>query len=291
MVAGTIGGLEEWLSDVLGDPARWGLGAFDFTNVIVEAALHPMLPSYSLNEGGVYFASPSALLSQTALLLGADAASYADPSTQVLVFWAGTTGVNPNATSTFLNFVSGVLTDGAAQIGRAIPADTMTLIVGEDIWNLSTPFSLTLGIFIVLRVSSQTDRSDERGLILPCAVTGASTGTTGTTASTLTPAPVVTCAPAPPPAGGTARCTVSGAPPEFDILWRAATNPAFAQGVVTTGTDGTGTFGVMVPRDAAGRTLTVELVAWTTPLEVGVVSGPVPGGGPRRARTIEQPAS
>ena len=98
-------------------------------------------------------------------------------------------------------------------------------------------------------------------------------------------APSITCGPDAPRAGATIACTVSGAPADFDFLWRAAHNPVFAEGVLTTGADGTGTIAFTVPADAAGDPLTVELVAWTGPVVVGTIaeaSGAAAGtaGGP-----------
>jgi len=113
----------------------------------------------------------------------------------------------------------------------------------------------------------------------PCGVTVANT-----TAAALG----VTCSDAGPTgtlAVGTPHtCTVSGADPGIDILWRAAYNPTFTEGVVRTGADGTGTLILIVPAAAAGSPVTVELVAWTTPILVGTAGGPIPtainaGGG------------
>ena len=86
-------------------------------------------------------------------------------------------------------------------------------------------------------------------------------------------------------AGAAASCTVTGANPDIDFLWRAAHNPTFAEGVVRTDADGTGTLAFTIPAAAAGDTVTVELVAWTAPIPVGVANGPVPnavaaGAGP-----------
>lgn len=88
--------------------------------------------------------------------------------------------------------------------------------------------------------------------------------------------PTLTCAPAEPIAGGSLTCVVSSADPDIDILWRAADGDQTFDGVVRTGSDGTGTFSLTVPRSAFGRTLTVELVAWLAPQPVGVVRPVVP---------------
>lgn len=99
------------------------------------------------------------------------------------------------------------------------------------------------------------------------------------------PGPSVTCTPTALSAGGTVTCTLSDAPGDTDFLWRAAYNPTFAEGVVRSGADGTGTFTFVVPRAALGATVTVELVAWTGPIPIGVAGSPLPrsvaaGGGP-----------
>ena len=46
------------------------------------------------------------------------------------------------------------------------------------------------------------------------------------------------------------------------------------------GSDGTGTFSFVVPAAVLGQALTVELVAWTQPMTLGVVGGPVPASVP-----------
>jgi len=90
--------------------------------------------------------------------------------------------------------------------------------------------------------------------------------------------------------GTLVTCTITGGDPGVDILWRAAYNPVFAGAGLTLDQDGAGTFTFTVPRAALGRGLTVELVEWTTPLDLGIVAGPTPtsvpaGGGAPPART------
>jgi hypothetical protein len=99
---------------------------------------------------------------------------------------------------------------------------------------------------------------------------------------TLTPGPGPTfdCLPAVPAVGDLVTCTVSGADPGVEILWRAAYNPVFASGAVRIGGDGTGTFSFTVPAAAVGEELRVELVGWTAPMSSGVVGGPVPSSVP-----------
>ena len=80
------------------------------------------------------------------------------------------------------------------------------------------------------------------------------------------------------PVGTPITCTLTGGDPDIDILWRAASNPTFAEGVVRTGTDGTGTIAFTIPPAAAGSPITVELVAWTAPLPVGTAAGTAAGG-------------
>lgn len=97
-----------------------------------------------------------------------------------------------------------------------------------------------------------------------------------TAATVAADTPTVTCGPDAPRAGAPLTCTVSGAPADFDFLWRAAHNPVFAEGVVTTGADGTGTLAFTVPTGATGDLLTVELVAWTGPVPIGTIAPPIP---------------
>ena len=87
------------------------------------------------------------------------------------------------------------------------------------------------------------------------------------------------------PVGSPITCTFTGGPADFDILWRAAYNPTFAEGVIRTGTDGTGRLTLTLPAAAAGSPITIELVAWTAPIPVGTAAGstavgPVPTGIP-----------
>ncbi len=95
----------------------------------------------------------------------------------------------------------------------------------------------------------------------------------------------VSCAPAVPSAGVSVACAVTGGDPHIDILWRAAYNPVFAEAGVTLDDTGSGEFSFVVPAEAVGQELTVELVEWLAPVSLGVVGGPVPnsvpsGGGP-----------
>lgn len=98
--------------------------------------------------------------------------------------------------------------------------------------------------------------------------------------STAPSGPALACTPSSIAVGGTVTCTVSSAPAMFDFVWRAGAGAPFAEGVVTTGADGTGSFTFVVPRAALGETVTVELVAWSAPVPIGVAGGPVPGSVP-----------
>jgi len=88
--------------------------------------------------------------------------------------------------------------------------------------------------------------------------------------------PVLSCDAAGPQAGASFSCVVTSADPGIDFLWRAAASDAFAEGAVTVDGAGEGTFTFEVPRSVVGRMVTVELVAWLAPLEVGVAGGAVP---------------
>ncbi len=76
--------------------------------------------------------------------------------------------------------------------------------------------------------------------------------------------------------GAVAPCTVTGAGPGIEILWRAAYNPPFAGQGVTLDANGDGTFAFTVPAAALGQVVTVELVDWLAPVSIGVAGGPVP---------------
>jgi hypothetical protein len=90
----------------------------------------------------------------------------------------------------------------------------------------------------------------------------------------------ITCSPTDPAAGATVTCQVRGGDPDIDVLWRAAAGSAVVEGAVRLGPDGQGTFTFLVPRTALGLPLTVELVAWTGPVPVGTVGGPIPSSVP-----------
>jgi len=97
--------------------------------------------------------------------------------------------------------------------------------------------------------------------------------------------PSVVCVPSPVRVGAQVTCMVSGGPANFEILWRAAYNPTFGEGVIELGSDGSGTFAFLVPAAALGQLVSVELVDWTAPLALGIAQGPAPtsipaGGGP-----------
>jgi hypothetical protein len=90
----------------------------------------------------------------------------------------------------------------------------------------------------------------------------------------------VACDPLMPQIGRAITCTVTGGDPEIDVLWRAATNPVFAEAGVTLDASGTGEFSFVVPATALGQVVTVELVEWLAPVSLGVVGVAVPAAVP-----------
>jgi hypothetical protein len=76
--------------------------------------------------------------------------------------------------------------------------------------------------------------------------------------------------------GSLVTCMVVGGDAGVGILWRAAFNPTFAEAGVTLDRDGSGEFSFVVPAEALGELLTVELVEWVAPMVLGTVGGPVP---------------
>jgi hypothetical protein len=103
--------------------------------------------------------------------------------------------------------------------------------------------------------------------------------------------PVMACSLLPPVVGASVTCTVTGGEAGIDILWRAAHNPVFAEAGVTLDATGAGEFSFVVPPEAFGQDLTVELVEWLAPVSLGVAAGPVPtsipsGGGPGPLRPL-----
>jgi len=97
----------------------------------------------------------------------------------------------------------------------------------------------------------------------------------GPSAPSLTPSVSFACDPR-PTLGRAVTCSVRGGDAGIDILWRAAYNPVFAEGVVRLGADGQGSFAFTVPAAAVGSPVSVELVGWLSPVTVGVAGGPVP---------------
>lgn len=89
------------------------------------------------------------------------------------------------------------------------------------------------------------------------------------------PVPTTLSCDGPPSVGVTVTCTVT-ADPSIDIVWSARTNPVFADGVVTTGPDGKGTFSFVVPAAALGQEVLVEMVGWLASQPIGTAGGPVP---------------
>jgi hypothetical protein len=100
----------------------------------------------------------------------------------------------------------------------------------------------------------------------------------------------LTCDPSTPVAGGSLVCRMSGGDPDVDILWRAAVGSGVIEGVVRTAGDGSGEFRVDLPRGSVGQAVSVELVAWLAPLELGVATGPVPSAVPAGATSTPMAA-
>jgi hypothetical protein len=86
----------------------------------------------------------------------------------------------------------------------------------------------------------------------------------------------VACSPTVVRVGETITCSVSRGPADVDVRWRAAYNPVFAEGVMRLGADGTGSVSFVVPRAAIGAEVTLEFMAWTSPLVIGVAGSEVP---------------
>lgn len=92
--------------------------------------------------------------------------------------------------------------------------------------------------------------------------------------------PVLTCTPDPVVPAGLVTCEVTGGDPGIDILWNASFNGVFAGQGVTLDDQGRGTFTFTAPRAAAGQSLSVVLVEWTSPISVGVSGQALPGSLP-----------
>lgn len=92
--------------------------------------------------------------------------------------------------------------------------------------------------------------------------------------------PVLTCTPDPVVPAGLVTCEVTDGDPGIDILWNASFNGVFAGQGVTLDDQGRGTFTFAAPRAAAGQSLSVVLVEWTSPISVGVSGQALPGSLP-----------
>jgi hypothetical protein len=81
----------------------------------------------------------------------------------------------------------------------------------------------------------------------------------------------MSCSPE-PQVNVTVTCNIINGASNFDIIWEASYNPVFASGVVTLDGDGTGSFSFVVPREALGSVVGVQLVAHTNVVAIGPVS-------------------
>ena len=85
--------------------------------------------------------------------------------------------------------------------------------------------------------------------------------------------PLLDCAPGTLRVGTRVTCELSGGVPELEILWQASFNPVFTVGVLRFDGDGLATISFVIPRAALGEPVFLELVAWTGPIELGIVVG------------------
>jgi len=89
--------------------------------------------------------------------------------------------------------------------------------------------------------------------------------------------PTLSCTPPPLVVGSVVDCSVSGGDPDIDILWSASTGgDEFAGQGVRLDRSGQGTFSFVVPPEALGEPVFVELVRWLAPVPIGVAGGPIP---------------
>ena len=103
-------------------------------------------------------------------------------------------------------------------------------------------------------------------------------------------APSLSCTPQELSVGEIVTCQVTGGEPNSGIVWSAAAgDDEIASETVQTGSDGTGTFSFVVPAAALGQALTVDLVASTQPVALGVVGGPAPASVPAGEGSVPTP--
>lgn len=270
---GTVSDLTPWVEALLpADPAAlWGLTSYSQIRAIIN--LHPVLGSDPLAAGPVVATDAAGLASLNSDLFGPDAAAFSTSATEFFILNVVNSSADPRTGLT--DTLDGLTTDGAWAFTSTANQETTNRILG-DVWKVTYP--VTLAPFIALLVEGDAGGTTAtRAIIVPC--TDRTAETPGVT-ETVAAIPAVACEPQEPVAGAALTCAVSGAPADFDFVWRAAASPMFSEGVVTTDADGRGSFSFTVPRDRVGSTLTVELVDWTGPLPFGTIAGPTPSSIP-----------
>jgi hypothetical protein len=273
-IDGPIIGLAAWAEDLLSDPVRWGLTEFEYVHLTI--AVHPRLLTYPLLDGPVVVANSTELLTVSRQLFGPSSGAFDTSSARIRPLEIKVQAAPaPNAEENFLKSLrdEGTFTaDMAVSRTGLIDAFSEWDIPGAG-WSFNeNPFPRDLNVFIALRVGSLFDTSDQRGILMPCTLPS----TPDERPAAPSPQLDVTCTSDVPRAGEPLACTLHGAPADAEFLWRASVNPTVAEGVITTGADGTGDFTIAVPADVVGQLLSVEIVAWTAPMPLGVVAGPVP---------------
>ncbi len=278
-IDGPVSGLTAWAEDLLSDPARWGLTEYEYIDLSI--AVHPRLDIYPLGEGPVIVANETELEDVSRELFSTNSQPFDVSSSRVRPFQRTVQAApSPNAKNSFL---AGLPADGTFLADMSVSTAGVSTAFstwafgGAEWFEDEEPFPRDLDVFIALRVGSQFDKSDQRGIIVPCVPSPALVDEP-TAGPAQQPAPrlAVTCVSDAPRAGEQLDCTLHGAPADLEFLWRASINPPVAEGVITTGADGTGEFSIAVPADAAGATLSIEIVDWTGPIALGIVQGPVP---------------
>jgi YVTN family beta-propeller protein len=121
--------------------------------------------------------------------------------------------------------------------------------------------------------------SEGVGVLLPCDEEVA------VNRSSSTPSRTIGCSPSNLAAGAAVTCRLSGGAAGTEVEWRASYNPTFAGGTIVLDGSGEGGFSFVVPVEALGSPLVLEVVGWGDPVVLSQrvargVAGPVPTGIP-----------
>lgn len=171
--------------------------------------------------------------------------------------------------------------------GNTVTGDSTTTVTAVARIATFTDLALSgdVGTDYVLRFSSTPSLTPVDATAVQVIDAPAPSPSSSTDSGATGPSPTAACRPAAVRVGDVVTCDVDGGPPDAELLWRATTGDQIGAGPVRLDGAGAGTFRFTVPASALGRDLAVELVAWTPPQVLGIVTPAQPtviraGGGP-----------